>query len=227
MNPKRQIPALVAMISAATALVWTSPATAKATTIGVLVFDGFLTSDVTAPVEVFGAASKKAGPASFKIVVVSATREKTVLSEEGLRVVADKTIYDDLSLDVLIVPSSYAMDRFVKSKDLTDFIKEQSQTAGWTASNCAGAFLLGAAGVLDGKRATTWSGGEKELAATYPMIKVELDKNVVFDEKVVTSNGGVVSYQAALELLARLSSQKHADEISDSLQFPRLKSAFK
>ena len=41
------------------------------------------------------------------------------------------------------------------------------------ASNCSGAFLLGKAGVLDGKRATTWAGGEKGLAKAYPNINVQ------------------------------------------------------
>src|SRR6185295_10101188 len=99
-------------------------------------------------------------------------------------------------------------------------------SASWMASNCAGAWLLAEGGVLDGKRATTWAGGEAKLAAAYPKVKVQVDRNVVVDDKVITSNGGVVSYQAALELLARISSRKFADEVAQSLQFPRLRGAF-
>ncbi len=204
-----------------------TPASAAKSTIGILVFNGFLTSDVTAPVEVFGAASKKAWFSSYEVVVVSATKERVVRSEEGLRIVADKTIYDALNLDVLIVPSSYKMDGLLKNRDLIDFIKKQSRSASWMASNCSGAQLLGEAGVLDGKQATTWAGGEKALAAAYPKIKVQVGRNVVVDDKVITSNGGPVSYQAAFELLARLSSEKFANEISESIQFDRLRSAFK
>jgi transcriptional regulator GlxA family with amidase domain len=199
----------------------------NAETIGVLVFDGFLTSDVTAPIEVFGAAIKKPSFSKYKVVVISATKDKPVVSEEGLRIIADKTIYDNLKLDVLIVPSSYTMEKFLKNPDLINFIKTQGQSASWMASNCAGAFLLGQAGVLDGKHATTWAGGEKQLADSYPKIKVEIDKNVVVDDKVITSNGGPVSYQAAFELLAKLSSEKFANEISESIQYNRLKNAFK
>ena len=202
-------------------------ASAATSSIGILVFDGFLTSDVTAPIEVLGAASKKPWFSSYNVVVVSATREKTVISEEGLRIVADKTIYDDPKLAVLIVPSSYKMDRLLNDKDLTNFIKKTSQSASWMASNCSGALLLGQAGVLDGKRATTWCGGEKQFAGSYPKAKVQFNANVVVDDKVITSNGGPVSYQAALELLAKLSSEKHANEISEEIQFARLKNAFK
>lgn len=205
----------------------TSFAIADSSKIGILVFDGFLTSDVTAPIEVFGAATKKSWFSSYEVVVISATKNKTVVSEEGLMVIADRTIYDNLELDVLIVPSAYDMDDFISNKDLISFIKKQGASASWMASNCSGAFLLGEAGILDGKKATTWAGGEKDLAKTYPKINVQYDQNVVIGNKVITSNGGPVSYQAAFELLAKLSTEKFSKEISESIQFNRLERAFK
>lgn len=195
--------------------------------IGILVFEGFLTSDVTAPIEVFGAATKKSWFSSYEVVLVSVSKEKMVLSEEGLKVIADKTIYDDLKFDVLLVPSAYEMDDYLNNKDLIQFIEKQGRSASWMGSNCSGAFLLGKAGILDGKKATTWAGGEKDLAKSYPKINVQYDQNVVIDSNVITSNGGPVSYQAAFELLARLSSEKFAMEISEAIQFNRLEHAFK
>jgi transcriptional regulator GlxA family with amidase domain len=194
--------------------------------IGIIVFDGFLTSDVTAPVEVFGAATKKSWFSSYQVILISATRNTSVVSEEGLRVVADKSIYDKMKVDVLLVPSSYEMDPLIRNKDLIDFIRKQARSAAWVGSNCSGAFLLGEAGLLDNKRATTWAGGEKELANRYPKVRVQYDQNVVVDAGVITSNGGPVSYQAALELLAKLSSESLATEISTAIQFPRLQQAF-
>jgi transcriptional regulator GlxA family with amidase domain len=194
--------------------------------IGIIVFDGFLTSDVTAPVEVFGAATKKSWFSSYQVILISATRKTSVVSEEGLRIVADKSIYDKMKVDVLLVPSSYEMDPLIRNKDLIDFIKRQARSAAWVGSNCSGAFLLGEAGLLDNKRATTWAGGEKDLANRYPKVRVQYDQNVVVDAGVITSNGGPVSYQAALELLSQLSSESLAGEISAAIQFPRLKQAF-
>lgn len=208
------------------ALLMVNSVSAASSKIGIIVFDGFLTSDVTAPIEVFGAATKKAWFSSYEVVVISATKNREVLSEEGLKIIADKTIYDDLKLDVLIVPSAYEMAPLLNNKNLIDYIKKQNQSASWMASNCSGAFLLGEAGVLDGKKATTWAGGEKGLMKAYPNIKVQYDQNVVIDDKVITSNGGPVSYQAAFVLLAKLSSEKFANEISESIQFNRLESAF-
>jgi len=208
-------------------LFFSSSANADTSKIGILVFDGFLTSDVTAPIEVFGAATKKSWFSSYQVVVISATNNKEVLSEEGLRIIADKTIYDDIKLDVLLVPSAYEMGEFLNNKDLINYIKKQNESASWMVSNCSGAFLLGEAGVLDGKKATTWAGGEKGLLKSYPKIKVQFDKNVVIDKRVITSNGGPVSYQAAFELLSKLSSDKFAKEISEAIQFNRLERAFK
>ena len=202
-------------------------AIAASSKIGILVFDGFLTSDVTAPVEVFGAATKKSWFSSYKVVVISATKNRTVVSEEGLKVIADKTIYDHLKLDVLIVPSAYEMGDFIGNKSLIDFIEKQGSSASWMASNCSGAFLLGEAGILDGKKATTWAGGEGGLAKSYPKINVQYDQNVVIGNKVITSNGGPISYQAAFALLTKLSSEKFSKEISESIQFDRLGRAFK
>jgi transcriptional regulator GlxA family with amidase domain len=145
-----------------------------------------------------------------------------VVAEEGLKVVADKTIYDNIELDVLIVPGAFKIDSFRENKDLIGFIKKQARSASWMVSNCAGAFLLGQAGVLDGKKATTWFGGEKYLKEAFPKIDVQFDQNVVVDNKVITSNGSAVTYQATFELLSRLSSEKFANEISGSLHFDRL-----
>lgn len=203
-----------------------SLASAAKYTIGIVIYDGVLTSDVVAPLEVFGIATKQAWFSNYEVIAISPTRKKTIKTEEGLTIIADKTIYDDLALDVLLVGSAYDMKPYINNKDLIDFIKVQHRRTLWTASNCSGAWLLGEAGVLDGKKATTWAGGEKNLARSYKEIDVQYDTNVVIDEGVITSNGSVVSYQAALILLEKLSSKKFSKEVADVLQFDRLKTAF-
>ncbi len=197
---------------------------AASSKIGIIVFDGFLTSDVTAPIEVFGAASKKAWFSNYEVLLISATDKKIIRSEEGLTVTADTTIDKVGDLDVLIVPSAYDMDPTLSNKKLISFIARQKDKATLMSSNCSGSFLLGEAGVLDGKKATTWAGGEKDLAKAYPKIKVQYDTNVVVDDGVVTSNGGPVSYESAFEILRQLSSDKYAKEISELIQFNRISS---
>lgn len=201
-------------------------AQAATSKIGIIVFDGFLTSDVTAPIEVFGAATSTEWFSDYEVVLISTTKRLNVKSEEGLSVIADSTIYETLELDVLMVPSAYDMTPFLSNSDLVSFIASHGNKASWIASNCSGAFLLGEAGLLNGKKATTWAGGEAELAKAYPEIHVQYDQNVVVDGRIVTSNGGPISYQASLALLEKMSSADHAQAISNQIQFPRLSRAF-
>ena len=83
MNVPRRLAVLVAVMVLAGGLAM--PARAATSTIGILVYDGFLTSDVTAPVEVFGAASKKAWFSSYKVVTVSTTKRGLCTPKKGSR----------------------------------------------------------------------------------------------------------------------------------------------
>jgi len=191
--------------------------------IGIVVYDEFLGGDVTAPVEVFGAASKKSWFSDYKVKLISIKKEKTVTTAEGLTLIADSTIYDEsLELDVLLLPSRYDMSELISNEDLIDFVREQSTKVDWIASNCSGAMLLGESGVVDGYSITTWAGGEESLQKSYPNLKVVVDKNVVIDRNLISSNGSVVGYEAALVLLAKLSSERKAKEIEDYIQLTRL-----
>lgn len=189
--------------------------------IGILVYDGVLTSDVTAPLEVFGVASRLTWFSDYDVVTVSVTDTPTVTTEEGLKLGVDTWIGDAPELDVLILTSSYDMDPLVENQKLIDYIATTARQADWMASNCSGAYLLAEAGVLDGKKATTWAGGERGFQSDYPQVTVLSDENYVVDGNVLTSNGSLVSYQAALKLLNLMSSQSKAQEVADALQYSR------
>lgn len=202
-------------------LFFSSAGQAETKRIGILVFDGVLTSDVTAPLEVFGVASRKSWFSSYEPVTISVNRTDSVTTEEGLKLVPDTWIGDSPQLDVLIVPSSYDMKPLRSNKRLIAFIRDTGRSAEWMASNCSGAFLLADAGLLAGLKATTWAGGETDLAKEFPEIDVQFDENVVVDRRIITSNGSLVSYQAALVLLEKLASVRKADEVANALQYPR------
>jgi len=202
-------------------LVLATPSHAADKRIGILVYDGVLTSDVTAPLEVFGIASRLSWFSDYKPVTISVTKQSTITTEEGLKIGVDAWIGDVPKLDALILTSSYDMDPLIGNNQLIDFIKTTSSSSAWMASNCSGAYLLAEAGLLDGKRATTWSGGEPDLQKHYPKVKVQEDENVVVDGKIVTSNGSLVSYQAALKLLGLMSSKSKARDVADTLQYSR------
>ena len=189
--------------------------------IGILVYDGVLTSDVTAPLEVFGIASRLTWFSDYEPVTISVAKQDTITTEEGLTIGVDAWIGDATDLDALIVTSSYDMDPLIGNSKLIRFIKATSTESAWMASNCSGAYLLAEAGLLDGKQATTWAGGEAELQKHYPKVNVQENRNFVVDGNVITSNGSLVSYQAALKLLSLMSSKSKAQEVADTLQYSR------
>jgi transcriptional regulator GlxA family with amidase domain len=145
-----------------------------------------------------------------------------ITTEEGIRLPVDATIYDAPKLDALIVASAYDMDWLFENEDLTAFLRSQAKTAAWLGSNCSGAFLYAHAGLLDGYRATTWAGGEKQLEREFPEIDVVFDQNVVVDRNRISSNGGIPSYQSALVMLSMMAGTGKAKTVFETIQLNRL-----
>lgn len=215
----RLLGVLILLISAS---IYSIPTMAAKHVIGVLVYDGVLTSDVVAPTEVFGVATRKAWFSDYEVVLVGVENKKVVTTEEGLKLTVDVTIQNAPELDVLIVNSAYSMGHLFENTALTSFLKNSANKVKWLASNCSGAFLYAHAGLLDGYKATTWAGGEKGLQSEFPKIQVIEDQNVVVDRNRVTSNGGIPSYQGALVLLALMSKESNAKEVFETIQLNRL-----
>ncbi len=227
-------------------ILFAAPAVAGDKRIGILVFDKVLTSDVIAPAEVFGVATRKSWFSDYEVVFIGVERKPVITTEEGIRLPVDATIYDAPELDALIVASAYDMDwlfknddlteflrsqaktatwlgsRLFKNDDLTEFLRSQAKTATWLGSNCSGAFLYAHAGLLDGYRATTWAGGEAQLEREFPEIDVVFDQNVVVDRNRISSNGGVPSYQSALVMLSMMAGTGKAKTVYETIQLNRL-----
>lgn len=191
------------------------------TRIGIMLFDGVLTSDVVAPMEVFGSAIANGSVENYQVVTV-APRAGPVRTQEGIILNADFALADAPALDVIIVGSSYDMDTILEDEAFMAFIRERGAQADWLASNCSGAYILAEAGFLKGRRATTYPGGEIWLKLNHPSIDIEIDETVVVDGNVVTSNGSLVSYEAALELLSLMAGEEAARKLAGGLYYNRL-----
>ncbi|MEN7548700.1 DJ-1/PfpI family protein [Rapidithrix thailandica] len=191
-------------------------------TVGVLVFEGFLTNEVTAPLDVFSKTDVNE-KALFNVVLI-AKENKVYISEEGLKVLPDFTLEEVPSLDVLVVPSSFHPEKQVQDKVLVNFLKEQNKTTEYIASHCAGAFLLGESGVADQKEIVTYVTGGEALQKDYPNLKVQDDSkiSVVEDGKIISSNGSLVSYLASLDLLEKMTSSSHRSYVEEHLLLDRL-----
>src|SRR5690606_9864943 len=185
--------------------------------IGLLMYDGVLTTEVTATADVFTKPTPE-GKQLFNVITIAETSDP-IVSEEGLKIVPDYTFENCPKLDVLFVPSAYDMYTQVHNPKIVSFIKEQNKNTKYTVSNCAGAHLIGESGIADGKKIVTWIGGGEELQKNYPNLKVQDDKVVRYieDGKFLSSNGNLASYISALNLLEKMTNRQHADFVKSYL----------
>jgi transcriptional regulator GlxA family with amidase domain len=174
--------------------------------IAILVYPGVQSLDFTGPLEVFAGAQR--------LIEQSGRRERgyeiKLLSVDGrsLETSSGLTVTPHASLaaapepiDTLIVAGGYGRKQAAADSTLLDWIARTSATARRTASVCTGAFLLAAAGVLDGRRATTHWASAGELAARYPAVDVDPEPIFLRDGPVWTSAGVTAGMDLALALV--------------------------
>jgi transcriptional regulator GlxA family with amidase domain len=191
-------------------------------TIGLLAYDGVLMTEVTAPMDVF---TKKdtAGKDLFNVIVIAESLHP-ITTEEGLKIIPDYPFENTPKIDVLFVPSAYDMYAQIHNQNLVQFIKQQEPQARHVVSNCAGAQLIGASGIANGKKIVTWIGGGEQLQKDYPNLLVQNDSLVSYveDGKFSSSNGNLASYISSLELLEKMSSREHRQFVESYLYLDRL-----
>lgn len=178
-------------------------------TIGLLMYNGVLTTEVTATADVFAKPTED-GKQLFNVITIAETAQP-IISEEGLKLVPDHTFENCPKLTVLFVPSAYDMYSQVHNENLVSFIKQKNKETEYTVSNCAGAQLIAASGIASGKKIVTYIGGGTQLQEDYPDLQVQNHSLVSFveDGKFLSSNGNLASYISALELLEKMTSTEH------------------
>jgi len=195
-------------------LFWISAARAQQVTVGILVLDQPYITEMAGPLDVYHhvAADK------IKVYLISDT-DKEMKTYEGMPFRAHYTIANAPKLDVLVVPSGFgSLDRDTKNVPVIEWIKKAAREAKYVTSHCEGAFLLATAGLLNGKNATTFPADRAQLRRRFPAAKV-LDQRVVVDGNLVTSAGGLASYEGSLWVIAQLFGQQEANRIGEALVF--------
>ena len=191
-------------------------------TIGLLMYDGVLQSEVVATSDVFGKPTE-GGERLFNVVTIAETTTP-ITTEEGLKFVPDYQFADAPALTALFVPSAYDMYEQVHNEKIVEFIRQRNEETTYTVSNCAGAQLIGASGIADGHEIVTWIGGGEQLQIDYPNLKVQDDSQVTYveDGKFSSSNGNLASYVSALHVLEKMSSADHRKFVASYLYLERL-----
>ena len=191
-------------------------------TIGLLMFNGVLQTEVIATSDVFAKPSID-GKQLFNVVTIAETNSP-ITTEEGMRFFPDYTFENCPRLTALFVPSAYDMYAQVHNEKIVDFIREKNKETMCTVSNCAGAQLIGKTGIADGHKIVTWIGGGNQLQKDYPKLKVQNDSLVTFveDGKFSSSNGNLASYISALSLLEKMAGPEHRKFVEGYLYLDRL-----
>ncbi|MEU9471412.1 GlxA family transcriptional regulator [Streptomyces avermitilis] len=168
-------------------------------TVTVFVFPGVRLLDVTGPIEVFASANEFGG--HYRVRIASADGAE-VITSAGTRLSADLRV-DDVRepYDVLVVPGGPEWETLIKDDALLDAVRQLNEKARCTASVCTGAFLLAAAGLLDGRRAATHWRQSRQLALRFPSVQVEPDAIFVRDGPMMTSAGVTAGIDLSLALV--------------------------
>ncbi len=179
--------------------------------IAFLVYEGMTTLDLIGPYEVLNLV-----PEADVRFVAKQTGELRVDSK-AFGIVVDHALADVARPDVFVVPGGRA-GTFAAAQDdaILSWVREAHEHTSWTTSVCTGSLILGAAGILQGKRATThWAAASmlEDHGASYSADRV------VEDGKVITAAGVSSGIDMALGLVARLTDDDTARAIQLGIEY--------
>jgi transcriptional regulator GlxA family with amidase domain len=175
-----------------------------------LVFDGMKLLDLAGPMEVFAEARRFGAPYALE---VRSADGRDVMSSTGMRVPVDGPAHEARDVGTALVVGGDLLPVTPIDPQVVEAAALLAGRAGRTASVCTGAFVLAAAGLLDGRRATTHWQHARLLAAAHPLVRVEPDAIFVEDRGVHTSAGVSAGIDLALALLER----DHGDGVARSV----------
>ncbi|RAU45089.1 MULTISPECIES: DJ-1/PfpI family protein [unclassified Pseudomonas] len=177
--------------------------------IGLLVFPKVQQLDLTGPYDVF------ASMPGVTVHLVWKTLDP-VSSSTGLGLQPTITFNDCPDLDVICVPGGVGIDALLEDAETLAFIRQQAHNAQYVTSVCTGALVLGAAGLLKGKRATThWA--SHGLLASFGATPVK--DRVVRDGNLMTGGGVTAGIDFALTLIAELFDPEQAQAIQLQIEY--------
>jgi putative intracellular protease/amidase len=176
----------------------------------ILLYDGFTALDAIGPYEVL---SRIPGA---EVTFVGAQAGPVRTDNGMLSIVAERTLDELTAPDIVLVPGGPGEVATRAGGPALEWLRTVHQTSTWTASVCTGSLILAAAGLLDGRRATShWLAMDKlgELGAE------PVNERVVFDGKLVTGAGVSAGIDMALTLAARIAGDQVAQAIQLGIEY--------
>jgi cyclohexyl-isocyanide hydratase len=177
--------------------------------VGLLLFPNLTQLDLTGPFEVFNRAP------GATVHLIWKTRDP-VTSDTGLTMMPTATFDDCPPLDVICVPGGPGVAALMEDADVLDFLRQQAADAKYVTSVCTGSMVLGAAGLLEGKRATShWMSRPMlaDLGAT------PVDERIVADGNTITGGGVTAGIDFALSIVGREFGERTAEQIQLFIEY--------
>ena len=174
-----------------------------------LIFDGITELDFTGPAQVL---SRIPGA-----VVHTAVQEiKPIQTDCGFAILPSTSFADCPQADLLCVPGGFGTKDVIQDEATLQFLRDQAAAATYITSVCTGSLALGAAGLLDGKRATShWAYTSllEKFGAAYEKARVVQDGNLI------TAGGVTSGIDVALTVVADIAGQQLAEAVQLSLEY--------
>ena len=192
--------------------------------VGILVFRDIEVLDFCGPFEVLSVTrldeeKRRSEPSPFNVFLVAETAE-TVVTTGGMKVQPGYTLASCPPLDMLIVPGGWGTRREMDNPRLLEWIVERAEQVENLASVCTGALLLGKAGLLENRRATTHWRSLELMQQLFPQTKVERALHFVEDGNVWSSAGISAGVDMALRLVARWHGDAVARATARHMEYP-------
>jgi cyclohexyl-isocyanide hydratase len=174
----------------------------------VLLFAGVTQLDYVGPVEVLGRCPNTR--------IYLASRESRVTTDQDAVVLSTGSLSDAPPASVLIVPGGPGSMELLADREILTFVRAQAYKAAWVCSVCTGAFILGAAGLIRGRRATThW--------ASLPMLAElgahPVEDRVVIDRPLATAAGVSAGIDLALTLAGEIYGSRRGASIELAIEY--------
>ena len=189
--------------------------------VGFVIFPDLTQLDFTGPFEVLsrlGTPPSLSAPSAFahSRTHVVAKSMQPVLSDRGLGIMPTCVFESCPQLDVICVPGGPGVVGAIADDETVDFVRKQSARAQYVTSVCMGAFLLGAAGLLKGRRATThWA-----YVDLLPLTGATHEKGrIVRDGNLFTAGGVTSGIDFAFRMVAELAGPEVAQAIQLGIEY--------
>ena len=191
--------------------------------VGILVFPQVEVLDFCGPFEVFSVtrlneAARRETPSPFEVLIVAETADP-VTTTGGMRVIPDVTIDTCPPLDILVVPGGMGTRQEIKNERLLSWIAARGKVVETLTSVCTGSMLLGQAGLLDGRHATTHWRSLPWMRDSFPTVTVEEKLHVVEDGHVLTSAGISAGIDMALRVVGRYHGEAVARATARNMEY--------